>query len=494
MRYNAGLLRTHRLAAFHPSSWQEFEQAQVTTPNRILELPYGPDTARRFHHLSAQPWFGLLDSCQPRAPGGRYDVVVARPRATLSTRGGVTAIRENGSLLLSDADPFELLRQRLLPFRESTTSFPFVGGALGYFGYDLARRLERLPEQAARDVELPDMAVGIYDWAVVVDHRERRSWLACTDPCPARWGALQELVTRAPAAGGSERMAATGFQVLGPCRANLSADEYAERFHRIKAHIRAGDCYQVNFAQRFSAPVAGDPWAAYCELRELNPAPFSAFFRLPEGAVLSSSPERFLQLQDGRVETRPIKGTRPRPASEEENLALINDLRTSGKDRAENVMIVDLLRNDIGKVCAPGTVRVPELCRLESFERVHHLVSTVTGTLERGADAVSLLRACFPGGSITGAPKVRAMEIIESLEPQRRSVYCGSLGYVGFDGRMDTSIAIRTMVWQGGWLHAWAGGGIVADSELDAEYQECFDKANAMLQLMSREPFSRVSS
>jgi para-aminobenzoate synthetase component 1 len=340
------------------------------------------------------------------------------------------------------------------------------------------------------------MAVGIYDWAVVVDHGTRRTRLVGfapgEDDTGRWWDAVVALATGADGHGGGED--ATAFQVTGLCRSNLTADDYAERFARIKEHIRAGDCYQVNFAQRFSAPVAGDPWAAYRQLRQHNPAPFSAFMRLPDGAVLSSSPERFLCLRDGLVETRPIKGTRARRPREADNAAVVDELRTSPKDRAENVMIVDLLRNDLGKVCRPGTVRVPELWKIESFERVHHLVSTVTGRLEADADALALVRACFPGGSITGAPKVRAMEIIESLEPHRRSVYCGAVGYIGFDGGMDTNIAIRTLVWHGGRLHAWAGGGIVADSSLEAEYQESFDKAAALLEVMSREARSRVSS
>ncbi len=468
----------------------------MTSP-RVIELPYEQDSARRFHHLAAQPWFVFLDSCQPRAPLGRFDILAARPRATLCTRGGVTAIREAGELLLSDADPLELLRERIGEPVTAVSGLPFPGGAIGYFAYDLGRRFERLPEIARRDIELPDMAVGVYDWAIVVDHHERRSHLVGLGRDPrtfAEWDAIAELVTRPASSGGSERLAAAGFQVTGPYHANMSAAEYAASFARIKAHIRAGDCYQVNFAQRFSAPIAGDAWAAYRQLREINPAPFSAFMRLPDGAVLSSSPERFLKVDAGVVETRPIKGTRPRQPSEAQNAALVHDLRHSPKDRAENVMIVDLLRNDLGKVCVPGSVRVPELWKIETFERVHHLVSTVTGRLEADADAIALLRACFPGGSITGAPKVRAMEIIESLEPQRRSVYCGAVGYIGADGNMDTNIAIRTLVWHGGWLHAWAGGGIVADSEVEAEYQESFDKASALLQLMSREPFSRVNS
>ncbi|MEM9384709.1 MAG: aminodeoxychorismate synthase component I [Pseudomonadota bacterium] len=460
----------------------------ATASQRVIELPYAPDSARQFQHLSAQPWFVFLDSCVPRAPLGRFDVLAARPRATLCTRGGVTAVREGGDLQLSDADPLELLRERMGPRQPEVPDLPFCGGALGYFGYDLGRRFERLPTVAERDVDLPDMAVGVYDWAVVVDHRERRTRLVAPQARDEAWWArVHGLVTGGVSWGGSERVAAAGYQLIGECVANLTPQTYAEAFARIKGHIRAGDCYQVNFAQRFSAPVAGDAWSAYRQLREVTPAPFSSFMRLPDGAVLSSSPERFLKVRRGVVETRPIKGTRPRQLGAEADRAMAEELYRSEKDRAENVMIVDLLRNDLGKVCRPGSVRVPELWKLESFERVHHLVSTVTGELEEGADAIELLRHCFPGGSITGAPKIRAMEIIETLEPHRRSVYCGAIGYLGVDGSMDTNIAIRTMAWHGGMLHGWAGGGIVADSALDAEYQESFDKASGMLALMRRE-------
>ncbi|MGH6635613.1 MAG: aminodeoxychorismate synthase component I, partial [Gammaproteobacteria bacterium] len=257
-------------------------------------------------------------------------------------------------------------------------------------------------------------------------------------------------------------------------------------------YIREGDCYQVNLAQRFSARARGDAWLAYRQLRSLNPAPFSAFLSTPSGAVLSSSPERFLHVNKGLVETKPIKGTRPRAVDQGRDRALMEELRHSPKDRAENLMIVDLLRNDLGKTCAIGSIKVPKLFAVESYATVHHLVSTITGRLGLGKHALDLVAGCFPGGSITGAPKLRAMEIIEELEPHRRSAYCGSIGYIGFDGRMDTNIAIRTLVYCEGLIHAWAGGGIVADSDEEAEYQETLDKAAALLKLMQSQNLSHV--
>jgi para-aminobenzoate synthetase component 1 len=266
----------------------------------------------------------------------------------------------------------------------------------------------------------------------------------------------------------------------------MTRERYGRAFRRLQRYIRDGDCYQVNLAQRFSAAAAGDAWLAYQRLRVLNPAPFSAYFSTPYARVLSASPERFLSARDGRVETRPIKGTRPRAGHARLDAQLVEDLRTSEKDRAENVMIVDLLRNDLSKNCALGSVRVPKLFDVESYATVHHLVSTVTGELRPGCDALDLLRGCFPGGSITGAPKLRAMQIIEELEAHRRGVYCGAIGYLGFDGGMDTSIAIRTLVYSHGSVRFWAGGGIVADSKEEDEYQETFDKAVAMLKLLQQ--------
>jgi para-aminobenzoate synthetase component I len=259
---------------------------------------------------------------------------------------------------------------------------------------------------------------------------------------------------------------------------------YLEALARIRDYLIAGDCYQVNLAQRFAAPAAGDPWTAYRRLRVLNAAPFGAYLQTPDAHLLCSSPERFLWVRDGRVETRPIKGTRPRATDPDEDARLAESLRLSPKDRAENLMIVDLLRNDLGRVCATGSLQVPGLFEIERFARVHHLVSTVTGRLAAGRTALDLLRAAFPGGSITGAPKRRAMEIIEELEPHRRGVYCGAIGYLGFDGAMDTNIAIRTLIHSDGVVRCWAGGGIVADSDPESEYRETYDKAAPLLDLL----------
>ncbi|MDD5364615.1 MAG: aminodeoxychorismate synthase component I [Gallionellaceae bacterium] len=455
---------------------------------RMTAIPYRPDSALLFEAIADEPWSVFLDSGRPRTSAGRLDILAARPSTTLVTRGGMTEIRRYGpdrqaAVSLSPGDPFALLRQHLAADGIGH-ELPFAGGAIGYFGYDLARRVERLPCQA-RDAEaIPEMAVGIYDWAVVVDHEQRTACLAgaLRDPRTERdWDKLVALFSAPPIA--ADRIPARPPFRVGPMRSNFDPAAYRQAFARIQRYIAAGDCYQVNLAQRFSAPVAGDHWLGYQALRRLNPAPYSAYLNHPAVRVLSSSPERFLVVRQGRVETKPIKGTRPRAAAPEADSALARELQGSIKDRAENLMIVDLLRNDLGKSCVPGSVAVPRLFEIESFATVHHLVSTVIGRLSKDVDAVALLRACFPGGSITGAPKLRAMEIIEELEPDRRGVYCGAIGWLGFNGDMDTNIAIRTLVSSGAQLRFWAGGGIVADSQADEEYQECLDKAAALLRL-----------
>ncbi len=278
------------------------------------------------------------------------------------------------------------------------------------------------------------------------------------------------------------------FRLHSRFAADLSVDTYRNGIERIQTYIQAGDCYQVNFTQRFRAGCSGDPWSAYRALREACPTPYAGFVALEDGAIASLSPERFLRLQQGHVETRPIKGTRPRGADEHSDAAQAQALLASDKDRAENLMIVDLLRNDLGRSCRIGSVRVPQLFALESYPNVHHLVSCVTGELADGHDAFDLLAGSFPGGSITGAPKIRAMQIIDELEPTRRAIYCGSLLYVDVRGEMDSSIAIRTLLIHDGQASCWGGGGIVADSDWQAEYQESIDKVKVLLQTLEQLP------
>lgn len=448
----------------------------------ITELSYHPDSAVLFSRIAQRPWAMFLDSGQACPQSGRYDIMVADPVITLSTSGDLTEILAPAGNQISREDPFGLVRDFLGRQPEPQGDLPFMGGAVGYFGYDLARRLEHLPSIAQDAEKLAEMQIGIYDWAVVVDHQQQRTFLASYGRAPLtrqHWGDLVALFTS------QGETSNTAFRVTSPVVSNMSQASYTDAFQAIQRYILEGDCYQVNLAQRFSAQAEGDAWAAYQALRQQSPAPFSAFLNLPRVQILCASPERFLQLRRGLVETRPIKGTRPRSNDPVQDRANAEQLRNSAKDRAENLMIVDLLRNDIGKNCVPGSVHAERMFELESFANVHHLVSTVTGRLAPGHTALHLLRGAFPGGSITGAPKLRAMQIIEELEPHRRGVYCGAIGYIGFDGNMDTNIAIRTAVYSHGSVRFYAGGGIVADSEAGQEYAETLDKAANMLQLIN---------
>lgn len=453
-------------------------------PCRLLELPYVPDSQALFERIKHRHWPVFLDSAGTAGENGRYDILAADPFITIETTGTETVISRHGEVEYSEQDPFVLLDNVLKLYPHEACALPFTGGAIGYFAYDLGRRIESLPETALDAEHIPDMAVGIYDWAIINDHQAQRCWLTShlTDPRTDEiWSTLlDELHNDAPSQ-------TDNFHLTSTLNCNFTEASYTEAFNKIQHYIREGDCYQVNLAKRYEVSTEGEPWSAYKALRTCNAAPFSAYFSTDTVTVMSSSPERLLKVKDHHVETKPIKGTRPRDLdnpTHDQQLAVA--LQNSVKDRAENLMIVDLLRNDLGKVCEPGSIRVPAPFALESFATVHHLVSTITGQLSESASPVALLKACFPGGSITGAPKLRAMEIIEELEPHRRGIYCGSIGYIGFDGKMDSNITIRTLVHSDNRLRFWAGGGIVADSQVEAEYQEVHDKASAMLALIDR--------
>ncbi|RLM12489.1 aminodeoxychorismate synthase, component I [Gibbsiella quercinecans] len=441
----------------------------------LKSLPYTPEALLDiFAPLAQRPWAMLLHSGFAEHAHNRFDILVAEPRITLVTRGETTTIQQGEQRQRSAADPFTLLHEQLAGLNlhpQPDNSLPFQGGALGLFGYDLGRRVETLPQLAQADLALPDMAVGIYDWALVADHQQKTLVLLSYGDVEQRWQWLQQ----------QRAQPQPPFALTSPWRANMSRAQYGARFRRVQEYLRSGDCYQINLAQRFTADYRGNEWQAFRQLNTRNRAPFSAFLRLPHNAVLSVSPERFLWLENQRIQTRPIKGTLPRLDDAAEDARQAQRLANAEKDRAENLMIVDLLRNDIGRVAQPGSVRVPELFVVEPFPAVHHLVSTITAILPADTPPTELLRACFPGGSITGAPKVRAMEIIEELEPQRRNAYCGSIGYISACGTMDTSITIRTLIAENGRIHCSAGGGIVADSQEQAEYQETLDKVGRIL-------------
>ncbi len=441
----------------------------------VQALPYHADPSRYFNTVMHAPGAILLDAGRPTAQRGRYDLISAWPLAELAPTPDETA---NAFL--------QRLRQSLSDLGECQAPvdnpLPFTGGLIGYLSYDFGRRLEQLPTQAVDDLDLPDARLGLYAWALISDHQQQRSQLVFHPRLDAaerqRLSALF-MSTNAPVP--QPFWLLTGFQ------SDITEAEYQQCFVRIQAYIQAGDCYQVNFAQRFRARYQGSPWTAYQALRAACPTPFAGYQSLPEGgAIISLSPERFLRISNGQVETRPIKGTRPRHLDPVQDQAQADALLDSPKDRAENLMIVDLLRNDLGRSCTVGSVRVPELFALESYPNVHHLVSAVTGELAPGKDALDLIAGSFPGGSVTGAPKIRAMQIIDELEPTRRALYCGSMLYLDVRGEMDSSIAIRSLLAKDGQISCWGGGGIVADSTGQAEYQESITKVKVLLDTLEQ--------
>ena len=429
-------------------------------------LPYQSDAAHYYAALADLPWAVWLDS----SGMARYDILTAAPQSTL--------VLDNKS---QRGDPFELLRRELGEPVPPVADIPYAGGALGFWSYDLARQTMAVPSIAQDAEHLPDMAVGIYDWALVLDHQRRSACLVSHLRYAETTALLADIMLRLH---NPKPLVKKNFKVSGKVQSNFTPDSYATAFKAVQNYLQAGDCYQINLAQRFSARAEGDAFGAYLSLRSLSPAPYAAFLNFPQAQILCSSPERFINVQNGKVETKPIKGTRPRSGDALKDRQLADELRNHPKDRAENLMIVDLLRSDLGKSCVPGSVRVSKLFEVESYTNVHHLVSTVQGRLTAGRDALDVLRDCFPGGSVTGTPKLRAMQIIEQLEPHQRGIYCGTIGYVGFDGNMDTNIAIRTLMYSDNEIRCWAGGGIVAESDRAAEYQETLDKAAGMLALL----------
>ncbi|HEV8388758.1 MAG TPA: aminodeoxychorismate synthase component I [Dongiaceae bacterium] len=459
--------------------------AQELAPD---ELPADPVAWCRA--FADRPGLALFDSALKDQHLGRYSFLGIDPFARLEAdRAGV---RLNG--VQAGGDLFDSIGELCARYGVETRSDlpPFQTGLAGYFGYGLRHLIEQVPAHASADISWPDLILGLYDLVLALDHREGRAWLLASgypestprarrERAETRIGWARDRLLRAPQASPSASWAISA-------KSDLTQAEFKDAVRRTIDYIEAGDIYQANITQRFRArlPSGFDRLSLYQALRTRNPATFGAYLDFGATAILSSSPERFLKMAGGQVETRPIKGTRPRGRTLAEDKALAAELLASAKDRAENLMIVDLLRNDISRVCKIGSVTVPTLFGLESYATVHHLVSVVAGELAQGRGAVDLLRACFPGGSVTGAPKIRAMEIIAELEPTARGPYCGSIGYLSADGNMDSNIVIRTYCLQGQDLTFQVGGGIVADSDPQAEYEESLDKAKALIEVLAQ--------
>jgi len=455
-----------------------------------------------FWKLRGERHVAFLDSALPDARLGRMSVVASDPVLVFTARGDQIEMTGETTRVRRSGNPFAALRELERRFCTGDGGGEWPHGALiGCFGYGLRQFVERVPARVADDVAIPDAWFGVYDRLLVFDHDSGRATIISTGVDESGRADLDRARRRADEWQRKLAVAATLPQTTlvtdgrePALESNLTRDDYKRAVRRILDYIAAGDVYQVNFSQRFWARTSAEPEPLYHALRSANPAPFAAYLDCGAGQILSSSPERFLQIRGRRIQTRPIKGTRPRTGNEQADQKAARELLMSAKDQAELLMITDLERNDLGRVCEFGSVHVPELVTLESYATVLHLVSTVEGRLADGVTAVDAIRACFPGGSITGAPKIRAMEIIDELEPSARGVYTGAIGYLGFNGVADFNIAIRTMVHENGVVHFHAGGGIVADSEPALEYEETLHKARGMVQALAQAEAMRAES
>lgn len=477
------------------------------------EIVDGPSSEQVFARIGHLPYAVWLDSASPSPETGRYSFIACQPFAVLRSFRGQVEWEDTDGVHLADRPVMEELDAALETWRinERDLPIPFCGGCAGFFGYELASEFETVPRVDAQDHELPDLELAFYDVVLGWDHQaeqcfvvstgrpefgepgqerardrldETLEWLAGGTPVD-RFGSTRQSTLRIPHA--SEPTAGCRLPGLEWLSSTTSAEEYATAVECAIDNIRRGEVYQVNLSQRFVAYCAADPQEVYDDLRRRSPAPFGALFRAGAACVLSSSPERFLRVdRTGQIETRPIKGTRARGTDTGTDQALAAELLASEKDRAENLMIVDLLRNDLSKICLPGSVRVPVLFQLESWATVHHLVSIVKGQLRTGITPGEVMRATFPSGSVTGAPKIRAMQIIADLECVARGPYCGAIGYIAFDGQMDLSVAIRILMLSADRATYHAGGGVVYDSDPEDEYRETLAKAQALTEVVGR--------
>lgn len=447
-----------------------------------------------------EPYSLFFDGASPDHTLNRYSFVAFNPVEMIEYNNhSIRIINDSGESFYPHAAPFSVIRERMeyhncneynAPSRDPLP--PFQGGAAGFWGYDLARTLEVVPEISEDDPDIPDMAIGIYHTVYAWDHKRNKGWLfVCAkddDSAADIHHKFLNTVENSQPYSSCPPTEKVNWQVTH------TQKQYETTVQNVIDYIYAGDIFQANISQRFETelPKDFDHFGHYLYLRNINPAPFSSYMNFGKFKLASASPERFLYVHDRNVETKPIKGTAPRRKDMEDDVRAAKALANNEKELAENTMIVDLMRNDLSKVCADYSVEVPKLCKVESFVNIHHLVSTVTGTLRGDKDAIHLLEACFPGGSITGAPKIRAMEIIEELEPKRRGPYCGALGYIGFDGNMDTNITIRTIVYNGEQANFNVGGGITADSVPRMEYEETMAKAEALFQSFENSEYQKA--
>ena len=415
---------------------------------------------------------------------GKYSFIGFDPFLTFKSKNKNIEIIENGKMKTYTGDPFEELKQILLLYKmDYPSELPFLGGAVGYFGYDLCHHMEKLPRTAVDDINIPDCYFGLYDGTIIIDHQKNEvfiSSLGIKDHEDIIISQIENMIQNknSPTIKQSQKKETQ-------LKSNFKKEDYIKAIHKIKDYIRSGDIYQANMTQRFECELHKSPLELYKDLRDINPAPFASFLDFGEGQIVSSSPERFIEIKNNIIETRPIKGTRPRGKTPEEDIKNKEELLTSEKDQSELLMIVDLERNDLGKVSKTGTVKVTELFHLETYPTVSHLVSTVVGELKDDCNVIDCIKSTFPGGSITGAPKIRAMEVIDELEPTQRNIYTGSIGYIGFNGDIDLNIVIRTILCKDEKAYFQVGGGIVWDSDAELEYEETLHKGRALMEALN---------
>jgi len=469
--------------------------ARVNVEIRKLAWDRPPESV--FAGICDRPGAFFLDSGLSSGGHGRYSIIGFEPFLTFEARAGMIRLRRAAGATEQAGDVLAELRKLIARHAcAAPAGLPFAGGAVGYFSYEFGAGLEQVKSSYPEGGDRPEAAFGFHDGLVLFDHVARQVILVANSADGKSPAEIFNRLEHALASSPPSVVAAQNTVTQPPLPASdFSKAEYLKAIALAKNYIAAGDIYQVNLTQRFTAPLPCHPYELYLRLRRRSPAPFASYLNLSSFQIVSSSPERFLRIQDGRAETRPIKGTRPRGKTAADDERLRDELLASGKDRAELLMIVDLERNDLGRVCEPGTIHVDEMFKIETHPTVHHLVANVSGRLRADKDALDCLRAMLPGGSITGAPKVRAMQIIDELEKSRRGVYTGSIGYIGFDGGCDFAIAIRTIVCGDGRASYHVGGGIVADSDPEGEYQETLDKGAAMhaslceSQVMTKPPY-----
>jgi len=467
----------------------------------IEELPTPLTPLSTFELFKAAPHSFFLDGGMDPQRLGRYSFIGTDPFLVMSNRGNQVTTVQQDRQENEQGNPFDVLGKLLETYRLDTSPspIPFWGGAVGYLSYDLCHFIERLPTTAIDDLKLPESYFGFYDTILAFDNLAGKAYIISTgfpeldkSQRLKRAGLrLEEMKNRLASSLPNipeANSASVRKMTEAVLKSNFTPEGYMEAVNRVREYIAAGDVFQVNLSQRFETELTVTPYELYRRLRQINPAPFAGYLNFDGVTIVSTSPERFLRVDGDWVETRPIKGTRPRGKNSVEDATLAQELLDSAKDRAENVMIVDLERNDLGRVCQYGTVKVTELAILETFPTVFHLTSTVIGKLRPDKNRIDLLKAAFPGGSISGAPKVRAMEIIDELEPTRRSVYTGAIGYLGFGRNLDLNIVIRTFIIKDNKAYFQVGGGIIYDSNAEAEYQETLDKAKALIQALRLAP------